>query len=69
METNVGSTDKLARIVVGALAGVLSLATLANAVPLPTVGALLLGAVAVIMLVTAFTSSCAVYSVLGISTR
>ena len=69
METNVGSTDKLVRIVIGALAGAISLATLAEAVALPSVAALALGVVAVLMLGTAFTNRCAVYSVLGMSTR
>lgn len=69
MDTNVGSTDKIARIAVGALAGLLSLAALADAVAISGLGALLLGVVAVLMLGTAFTSKCAVYSALGISTR
>ncbi|MFC7068723.1 YgaP family membrane protein [Halobaculum lipolyticum] len=69
MDSNVGSTDKLARIVVGAVAGLLSLATLAGAVAAPTVVAPLAGVVAVLMLGTAFTNRCAVYSLLGISTR
>lgn len=69
MDTNVGSTDKTVRILVGAVAGLLSLATLAGAVSLPSVAALVLGVVAVLLLVTGATSRCALYSALGISTR
>lgn len=69
MDTNVGPTDKTVRILVGALAGALSLATLAGAVSLPSIAALVLGVVAVILLVTGATSRCALYSALGISTR
>jgi ammonia channel protein AmtB len=69
METNVGSTDKTVRILVGAVAGIVSLATLAGAISLPSVASLVLGIVAVLMLGTAFTSKCALYSVLGVDTR
>ncbi|SDN13709.1 Protein of unknown function [Halogranum gelatinilyticum] len=69
MEANVGSTDKTVRILVGAGAGIASLAVLAGAVSLPSVASLLLGVVAVLLLGTAFTSKCALYSALGISTR
>jgi len=69
METNVGSSDKLVRIVVGALAGIVSLAGLAQVVELQGVVSLLLGIVAILMLGTAFTNKCAVYSLLGVSTR
>lgn len=69
METNVGSTDKLVRIAVGAIAGFVSLAGLAQIVELQGVVSLLLGIVAILMLGTAFTNKCAVYSLLGVSTR
>jgi len=69
METNVGSSDKLVRIVVGALAGIVSLAGLAQVVELQGVVSLLLGIVAILMLGTAFTNKCAVYSLFGVSTR
>jgi hypothetical protein len=69
MEANVGSTDKLARIVVGAVAGTVSLAGLADAVAVTGVVSLVLGVVAILMLGTAFTSKCALYSALGVSTR
>lgn len=69
METNVGSTDKTVRMLVGAVAGSVSLAVLAGSVPLPGVASLVLGVVALLMLGTAFTSKCALYSALGISTR
>ncbi|QZX99156.1 YgaP family membrane protein [Halobaculum rubrum] len=69
METNVGSTDKLVRIAVGAIAGIVSLAGLAQVVELQGVVSLVLGIVAVLMLGTAFANTCAVYSALGVSTR
>lgn len=68
MDVNVGQTDKTVRIVVGALAGVISLATLAGAVPLPALAAPVLGIGALILLVTAYTGFCGLYSVLGVDT-
>lgn len=69
MDTNVGSTDKLVRIAVGAVAGIVSLAGLAQVMELQGIVSLALGIVAILMLGTAFTSRCAVYSLLGVSTR
>jgi hypothetical protein len=68
MEINVGATDKSVRTVVGALAGVLSLATLGGQLALPALASPVLGLVALVMLGTAATRSCPVYSVLGTST-
>lgn len=68
MNKNVGSTDKMFRTLVGALAGVVSLATLAGAVPLPAVISPVLGVVAIMMLGTALTGTCGLYSVLGVDT-
>lgn len=68
METNVGSTDKLVRIVVGAIAGIVSLGVLAGAVPLPTVLSPVLGVGALILLVTGFTGFCGLYTLLGVDT-
>ncbi|MFC7095851.1 YgaP family membrane protein [Halobaculum marinum] len=69
MEKNVGSTDQLVRVLVGAVAGVVSLATLAGVIGLPAILSPILGVVAVAMLVTGLTSTCWLYSLLGVSTR
>lgn len=68
MEKNVGSTDRSVRTLIGAVAGLLSLAILANAVSLPEVASPVLGVVAIIMLGTAATGTCGLYSVLGVDT-
>jgi len=68
MATNVGSTDKTVRIAFGAIAGLLSLGTLADAVPLPSIASPVLGVVAIAMLVTGYTGFCGLYSVLGVDT-
>lgn len=68
METNVGTTDKRVRTALGAIAGVLSLATLTGAAPLPAVAAPVLGIAAIAMLATALTGTCGLYSLLGVDT-
>jgi hypothetical protein len=68
MEINVGATDKSVRTIVGAVAGVLSLAILAEQLAAPALASPVLGVVALVMLGTAATRSCPVYSVLGMST-
>lgn len=68
MVTNVGATDKSVRTIIGALAGVISLAILAGQLSAPEILSPVLGLVALIMLGTAATSSCPVYSALGMST-
>ena len=68
METNVGTTDKQVRTVVGALAGIVSLAILAEALPAPMVLSPVAGVVAILMLGTAATGTCGLYSVLGVDT-
>jgi hypothetical protein len=68
MDQNVGSTDKIVRTALGALLGIVSLATLAGAVPLPPLAALLLGVASLILLGTAATGTCAIYSLLGVDT-
>lgn len=73
MEENVGDTDKIVRIVLGAISGLLSLAILADLLPeslsVPTIASPVLGLIAIVLLVTAFTEKCAVYSALGIDTE
>ncbi|WP_254840939.1 YgaP family membrane protein [Natronomonas marina] len=68
METNVGSVDQAVRTVLGALTGIVSLGILTGQIGLPTVVAPVLGVVSIIALFTAATSSCAIYSVLGVRT-
>jgi len=68
MNRNVGSTDRLVRIVLGAVLGAVSLAILAGSVSLPTVLSPVLGVLALVLLGTAATSTCGLYSVLGVDT-
>ena len=68
MAKNVGSMDRKLRTVVGAIAGVVSLAVLADAVSLPEVASPVLGVVALVMLGTAATGTCGLYSLLGVDT-
>lgn len=68
METNVGSPDRKLRTVVGAVAGTLSLAILAGLVALPEIASPILGIVALVLLGTAATGTCGLYSVLGVDT-
>lgn len=68
MKANVGSADRQVRTVIGAIAGLVSLAILAKAVALPAVASPVLGVVALIMLGTAATGTCGLYSLLGVDT-
>lgn len=68
MSQNVGATDRQLRTVLGALFGIGSLAILAGVVSLPTILSPVLGVVALMMLGTAATGTCGVYSLLGVST-
>jgi len=68
MDINVGATDKSVRTIIGAIGGVLSLAILDGQLAVPVLASPILGIVALMMLGTAATGSCPVYSVLGMST-
>lgn len=68
MDINVGTTDRSVRTLVGAIAGVLSLVILAGQLGAPALASPVLGVVALIMLGTAATRSCPVYSILGMNT-
>jgi hypothetical protein len=68
MERNVGSTDALVRIALGAVLGLASLAILGNALDAPMLLSPVLGVVAAIMLTTGLTNTCGLYSVLGVRT-
>ncbi len=76
MEENVGDTDSLVRIVLGALLGLASLLILAQEqgmvneiVSAPAIASPILGVMAIILLATGFSSKCALYSALGMDTR
>jgi hypothetical protein len=68
METNVGDTDQLARIILGGILGIASLAILGNAVDAPMIASPILGALSLVMLITGATSKCGLYSLLGVNT-
>lgn len=68
MNENVGITDKRVRTALGAVLGTISLATLAGAVSLPGIAALVFGIAALLMLGTASMGTCPVYSLLGVDT-
>lgn len=68
MAQNVGATDGRIRIGLGAIAGIVSLAVLAGVLPLPPLASPVLGLGAVILLGTAVTGFCPLYSVLGMDT-
>ncbi|WP_144796350.1 YgaP family membrane protein [Halorubrum depositum] len=68
MNQNVGSADKLVRTALGAVLGTVSLATLAGAVPLSALAAPLLGVASLLMLGTAASGTCLLYSLLGVDT-
>jgi hypothetical protein len=69
MAKNVGDTDRLARIALGATLGIASLAILAGTVDVAVVLSPVLGVLSLILLVTGLTSTCGLYSALGVSTR
>jgi len=68
MTQNVGTTDKRARTAFGAVLGTVSLATLAGALPLSGIVALVSGVAAAMMLGTAVTGTCGLYALLGVDT-
>jgi hypothetical protein len=68
MARNVGSTDQLVRILLGAVAGLVSIGILIDVVPLPAVSSPVLGVAAMILLVTGVTGFCGLYTVLGVDT-
>ena len=68
MAQNVGATDKRVRTALGAVLGTVSLATLAGVLSLPGIAALVTGVAAIVMLGTAATGTCGLYSLLGVDT-
>jgi hypothetical protein len=69
MEKNVGQADSIARVGLGAILGIVSLLVLGGTVGGPTSLSPVLGLAAVILLATGLTSTCGLYSVLGIRTN
>jgi sorbitol-specific phosphotransferase system component IIBC len=65
MEKNVGQADSIARVGLGAVLGLVSLLVLGG----PPILSPVLGLAAVILLVTGLTSTCGLYSVLGVRTN
>lgn len=68
MNQNVGTTDRQLRTLFGALAGVGSVAVLAGAVSVSEIAAPVLGVIALVLLGTALTGTCGLYSLLGVDT-
>ena len=66
MKQNVGSMDSTVRLLLGAVAGLLSLGILASAVPLPVIASPLLGVVSIVMIGTSLTGFCPLYTLLGV---
>lgn len=69
MDKTVGHTDRVVRIALGAVSGIASIGILLNQIPVKTIYSPVLGALALILLVTAFTEVCPAYSLLGMDTR
>jgi hypothetical protein len=65
MEENVGGTDRLARIVVGAVLGLISLGVLGNMVDAPMWVSPVFGILALALLGTAYTCKCKINDLLG----
>lgn len=63
----VGLKDSKVRLIIGSVAGTVSLASLILAM-LPNLLSLILGIISIIMLGTAYTGLCPMYSALGFST-
>lgn len=69
MEQNVGSTDALMRVLLGAVLGVASLAILGDYVEAAAILSPVLGLVSAVLLATGLTNTCGLYSALGLDTR
>lgn len=68
MEKNVGHTDALVRMVLGAVAGLASIGILTNTVPGPEIASPVLGVIAIVLLATGYFGTCGLYSLLGVDT-
>lgn len=68
MEKNVGDTDRIVRIGLGAVSGAVSLAILGGFIEANELLAPVLGVVSLALLGTAYTSKCGLYNALGMNT-
>lgn len=68
MENNVGSTDKMVRIVLGAVLGLGSIGILTNYVQGPEIASPVLGILSIVLIATGYFGTCALYSALGVDT-
>ncbi|MDR5673805.1 DUF2892 family protein [Halalkaliarchaeum sp. AArc-CO] len=68
MERNVGETDRLVRIALGAVSGLASLGILGGVIAASGGLALVLGLVAIVLLATGTAGTCGAYQVLGVNT-
>lgn len=68
MDKNVGATDRQVRTALGAVFGITSLGILAVSTPLPELVSPVFGILALVMLGTAATGSCGLYSLIGADT-
>ena len=69
IEKNVGGSDRLVRVLAGAVSGVLSLAVLGQMVALPALASPVLGVLSLLLLVTGTVNVCPLYGALGVGTR
>lgn len=73
MEENVGEYDKIARIAVGAILGLISLAIVAGVtddyVQIPEIASPVLGIISIALLATGFMGKCYLYNLLGLNTK
>ncbi|MEZ3115381.1 YgaP-like transmembrane domain [Halobaculum sp. MBLA0147] len=69
MQKNLSRRDSRIRIVLGALAGLLAVAVLVDAVAVPDRYASYAGVAAVALLANGLTCRCGLYRLLGVSTR
>lgn len=68
MDKNVGSTDKIVRIVLGAVLGLASIGILTDYVPATEIASPVLGVLSIVLLATGYFGKCALYSALGMDT-
>ena len=73
MEENVGEYDKIARIAVGAILGLVSLGILAGVtdqfVEIPEIVSPVLGVLSIVLLATGFMGKCYFYDLVGMDTK
>mgnify|MGYP000426728077 CR=1 FL=1 len=74
MEDNVGKIDKYLRIITGAIMGTVSLLVLGQVTTIPAIASLpsilspILGVISLILLATALTKKCGLYTLIGVKT-